>query len=169
MYMCAKNGSFGHRDQCTQSSDPSNALEATNLLLVSSRLVNSYDYQLKSQSFSMFDNFYVNYVLNEDNVWRFQVFLIIFEFLVAPAELGQNDDEGRGCPVDESSKIKDTSMMKQHLGGAKDDFSIKSWVCYHVAVVQKCSGFRRFDRNLKNGKTDANLSLTFNHLVNCDP
>ena len=49
--------------------------------------------------------------------------LIIFDFLVAPANFGQNDDEGSSCLGAESSKSEITSMIKQHIGMMKIFFS----------------------------------------------
>ena len=51
------------------------------------------------------------------------MFLVIFEFLVALANLGQNGDEGSSCLGAESSKSEMTSPMKQHIGIMKIIFS----------------------------------------------
>ena len=51
------------------------------------------------------------------------MFLIIFEFLVARANFGQNGDEGSSCLGAESSKSEITSMEKQHIGMMKTIFA----------------------------------------------
>ena len=51
------------------------------------------------------------------------MFPIIFEFLVALANLGQNSDEGSSCLGAESSKSEITSMIKQHIEMMKIFFS----------------------------------------------
>ena len=47
------------------------------------------------------------------------MFLIIFEFLVARANFGQNGDEGSLCLGAESSKSEINSMIKQQIGMMK--------------------------------------------------
>ena len=51
------------------------------------------------------------------------MFLIIFEFLVALANFGQNGDEGNSCLGAESTKSEMTSMIKQYIGMMKIIFS----------------------------------------------
>lgn len=58
----------------------------------------------------------------------FQVFLIIFEFFVAPENFGQHGDGGRSCLGADSSKSYITFMIKQHIGMLKIFFAKNSKV-----------------------------------------
>ena len=133
-----------------------------NLLLVSSWLVISEASWKKPLIFLKFHIFGVKYVLKWTSVRRFQVFLIIFEFF---------GGQGKFWPKRRRRQFMPRGWIFQKWNHFHDKtthwddeniFFKKSWCCYHVAVVQNCRSFGRFDQQLTRHKMEGGMVL---HLI----
>ena len=123
-----------------------------NLLLVSSWLVISEDGSLKYLRYPNFDNFLSKLGTKVKQCAKVSSVFDYFWIFDGPDKIWPKRRRRpfmpRGWIFQKWHHIHD----KTTHWDAENHFCKKSWGCYHVAVVQNCPSFRRFDRQLTRHK-----------------